>query len=208
VIKEVNLFKITIIFIVSVSFVFQFTGAQSDAEGLLKKVQDKFDTITDLSANITQSIKGKTNLSGKVYYKKENKLRFEFKNILIISDGETSWNYNKKENKVIITSYDDETTDQLSINKLIYEYPSECNISTDDADGEKVLVLKPKTASLNFNSAKLWVDNNNLITKVLYDDPAAGSGQIIISNYKLNQNLPESYFSFAPPEGSQIIDLR
>jgi chaperone LolA len=193
---------------VSLSFEWQFSYAQSDAEDLLKKVQNKFDTITDLSADITQSVKGKANLSGKVYYKKQNNLRFEFNNILIVSDGETSWNYNKKENKVIITSYDNESTNHLSIDKMIYEYPSECSISTYDFEGQKVLVLEPKTSSLNFNSVKLWINEDDLITKALFDDPAAGLVQIDLSNYKLNQNLPGSKFSFTPPEGSQIIDLR
>lgn len=205
---ETNMFRTIMIFVVSISFGWQFTFAQSDAEELLKKVQNKFDTITDLSADITQSVKGKTNLSGEVYYKKTDKLRFEFNNILIVSDGETSWNYNKKENKVIITSYDDESTNHLSIDKMIYEYPSKCDISTYEFEEQKILVLKPKTSSLNFNSVKLWVDVNNLITKALFDDPAAGLVQIDLSNYKLNQNLPLSKFSFTPPEGSQIIDLR
>lgn len=207
-INELNLSKGTMTLIICFSFFVQYINAQPDAEEVLKKVQDKFDTITDLSANITQSIKGKTNLSGKIYYRKENKMRFEFGNILIVSDGQTSWNYNKKENKVIITSYDDETANHLSIDKMIYEYPSECNLRVDDLDGEKVLVLEPKNSSLNFNSVKLWIDDNNLVTKALFDDPAAGLVQIVLSNYKLNQNLPLSYFSFTLPKGSQIIDLR
>ena len=54
--------------------------AQDDAKVALKNIQDKFDSITDLSAQITQSVNGQVNLKGKVYYKKENHLRFEFNN--------------------------------------------------------------------------------------------------------------------------------
>ena len=50
----------------------QFVLAQSIAEDLLKNIQDKFDSINDLSAEITQLIDSNINLKGKVYYRKEN----------------------------------------------------------------------------------------------------------------------------------------
>ena len=182
--------------------------AQSDAEILLKSIQDKFDSINDLSAEITQSVNGKVNLKGKVFYKKENNLRFEFKNSLIVSDGETSWNYNKKQNKVIITNYDTEGNKIFSVRQIIYEYPKECELSTYESQGEKVLRLVPENNSLSFNSVKLFTTNDNLISKVLIDDPASGLIQVDLSNYQINKNLSDSLFSFSPPEGSQVLDLR
>ena len=182
--------------------------AQNDAEALLKSIQDKFDSINDLSANITQSVNGKVNLKGKVFYKKENNLRFEFKNSLIVSNGETSWNYNKKQNKVIITSYDTEGNKIFSIRQMIYEYPKECELSTYESEGENVLQLVPGNNSLSFSSVKLFITNDNLISKVLIDDPASGSIQVDLSDYQINKNLPDSMFSFSPPEGSQVLDLR
>ena len=182
--------------------------AQSDAEILLKSIQDKFDSINDLSAEITQSVNGKVNLKGKVFYKKENNLRFEFKNSLIVSDGETSWNYNKKQNKVIITNYDTEGNKIFSVRQIIYEYPEECKLSTYESQGEKVIQLVPENNSLSFNSVKLFTTNDNLISKVLIDDPASGLIQVDLSNYQINKNLSDSLFSFSPPEGSQVLDLR
>ena len=182
--------------------------AQSDAEILLKSIQDKFDSINDLSAEITQSVNGKVNLKGKVFYKKENNLRFEFKNSLIVSDGETSWNYNKKQNKVIITNYDTEGNKIFSVRQIIYEYPEECKLSTYESQGEKVIQLVPENNSLSFNSVKLFTTNDNLISKVLIDDPASGLIQVDLSDYQINKNLPDSLFSFSPPEGSQVLDLR
>ena len=182
--------------------------AQNDAEALLKSIQDKFDSINDLSANITQSVNGKVNLKGKVFYKKENNLRFEFKNSLIVSNGETSWNYNKKQNKVIITSYDTEGNKIFSIRQMIYEYPKECELSTYESEGENVLQLVPGNNSLSFSSVKLFITNDNLISKVLIDDPASGSIQVDLSDYQINKNLPDSLFTFTPPEGSQVLDLR
>ena len=186
----------------------QLSFAQSNAQELLKNIQEKFNSINDLTAELTQSVNSKVNLKGKVYFKKENHLRFEFKNILIVSDGETSWNYNQKDNKVVITDYESEGNKILSIRQIIFEYPEDCELNTFESEGEKVLELIPKADAFSFNSIRLFIDNDYLITKAFIDDPASGAIQIDLSNYQLNKNLPDSYFQFSPPEGSQVIDLR
>ena len=201
---------ITRIFLVSI-FILTFISSgisQGNANAVLKNIQDKFNSITDLSAQIVQSVNETVNLKGKVFYKKENHLRFEFDNMIIVSDGETSWNYNKKQDKVIITDYDTEGNKILSIRQIIFEYPEDCELTTFESEGKKVLELIPKDATISFSSVKLFINSENLITKVLVDDLATGIIQIDLSNYQLNKNLPDSYFQFSPPEGSQLLDLR
>ena len=182
--------------------------AQPDAQELLKNIQDKFNSIDDLSAQLTQSVNGEVSLKGKVFYKKENNLRFEFKNSIIISNGETSWNYNEKQQKVVITDFESEGNKILSIRQIIFEYPEDCELNTFESEGKKVLELIPQDDTFSFNSVKLFTDSENLITKVILDDPATGMIQIELSNYLINKDLPDSYFQFSPPEGSQVIDLR
>lgn len=181
---------------------------QDNPQELLNNIQTKFNSINDLSAELIQSVNGNVNLKGKVFFKKENQLRFEFKNILIVSDGETSWSYNQKDDKVIITNYDSEGNKILSLRQIIFEYPQDCELKTFDSEGKKVLELIPEDDTFSFSSIKLFIDKNNLISKALIDDPATGEIQIDLSNYQLNKNLPDSYFQFSPPEGSQVIDLR
>ncbi|MBE0572558.1 MAG: outer membrane lipoprotein carrier protein LolA [Ignavibacteriaceae bacterium] len=198
------------IFIV-VIFILAFISSgvcQENANAVLKNIQDKFGSIEDLSAQIVQSVNDKVNLKGKVFYKKENNLRFEFDNMLIVSDGETSWNYNKKQDKVIITDYDTEGNKILSIRQIIFEYPEDCELNTFEFEGKKGLELIPKDDTFSFNSVKLFIDSEHLITKVMIDDPATGKIQVDLSNYQLNKNLSDSYFQFSPPEGSQVLDLR
>lgn len=193
---------------IALVFCFSSSFAQDDAQEVLTNIQNKFNTINDLTAELSQSVNGSVNLKGKIYYKKENHLRFEFKNVLIVSDGETSWSYNKKDNKVFITDYESDGNKILSINQIIFEYPKDCDMSTFESDGRKVLQLIPKDDTFSFNSIQLFVDSDYLITKALVDDPASGEIQIDLSDYKLNTNLPDSFFQFSPPEGSKVIDLR
>jgi len=182
--------------------------AQESAEVVLTKIQDKFDSISDLTAQIKQSVNAKENFKGKFYYKKENHMRFEFNNVMIISDGETAWNYNEKQNKVIITDYASEGNKILSIRQIMFEYPEDCQLSTYEKEGMSILKLVPEDDTFSFNSIELFINDDYLITKALIDDPARGKIQIGLTDYKININLPDSYFSFSPPEGSQVIDLR
>lgn len=189
-------------------FTVQIFPADS-AEELLDSVQNKFDSITDLSADFSRITNGKTDLSGKFLFKKENKIRLELKNLLLISDGKTSWNYNKKENKVIASNYDESDPSVLSIKNIIYKYPDECSISKEEDGNAEILVLIPgKNSGLNFNSVKLRINNNYLIEEALIEDKNNNIIELQFSNYKTNQNIAESKFSFTPPEGAEFIDLR
>lgn len=184
------------------------TTAQILGEDLLRDLQTKFDSIEDVSVEFTQIHNGKSILSGVLKYKTENKLRIDSKKLLIISDGNTSWNYNESENKVIISNYDENSSGLLSINELVYVFPKGCDINSTEIDGKRVLVLIPNSYTVNFDKVQIWLTDDDLIDKVQINDASMGTTEIVFSNYHLNQNLSLSEFSFTPPKGSKIIDLR
>ena len=194
---------------IAIIFIFATTTfSQNDADKVLNDLQTKFDTIKDLSVEFTQSGNGKNKLAGMLFLKRENKLRRETKNFIIVTDGTTSWNYNKKENKVIISNYDENDPGVFSIKELVYELPAESDIELSNENGQNVLTLTPNSYNYSFDSAKLWINEDNLISKVVLNDAAIGIVKVKFSNYQLNQNLKDSEFSFTPPEGSRIIDIR
>lgn len=178
-------------------------------EKLLHSLQSKYEKINDLTVDIIQRSGGKEILSGKLSYKKENKFHFDIKNNLIISDGLAIWNYNKRDKKVIVNDVDETAPSYFSFNRIVYDYPSECNISSLREGSSDVLIFVPKEGSgLNFTKAKLWINGDSLIEKIILEGVAAEDTEVIFSGYNLNQNLSDSKFKFTPPEGSTIIDLR
>ena len=180
---------------------------QDNTNELLNAVQSKYNSINTLTADFSKSSGSKEDFSGKIYLKKENKLRIELKNNTIITDGETFWNYNKKENKVIINNYDESEPSELSLNNFIQVYPSKSNVSSGEEGNYKILRLVPKTAELNFSSAKLYINKDDLVEKVIIDSNS-GNSTITLSGYKLNQDIPDSEFTYSPPKGIKVIDLR
>lgn len=192
-------------------FIMILTGnsfSQSDGKELLEQLRSKFDSIQDLSAKFVQKTDGKNTQSGMLFYKKTNKLRINLNSLIIVSNGKTSWSYNKKENKVIISNYDDTDPGVFSIDEIVYKFPSHCNVTARYEDSRNVLTLTPNSYTYNFDSIDLWLNSDDLISKVLIIDPVAGKTEILFSDYDLNQNLADSEFSFVPPEGSKVIDLR
>ena len=189
-------------------FFYTSIGFAQSAELVLKALQNKFDSITDLSTDVSQKSNGKSSLSGKMYFKKDNNLRIEFGNQTIVADGKTSWNYNKKDKKVIISDYDEAGSGLLSINYLVYQYPSECDLSLSSEGSKQILILKPKSNKNNLGEVKLDITKENLIDKAVISNPASGTMEVSFTNYKLNQNLSDSKFSFTAPEGTTVVDLR
>lgn len=196
-----TILSLIILFYSTVSFT-------QSAESVLKSLQSKFDSITDLSADVTQKSNGKSSLSGKLFFKKENNLRLELGNQTIIADGTTSWNYNKKDKKVIISNYDENGAGLLSINYLVYDYPKDCDLSLSSEGSKTVLILKPKSKKNSLGEVKLVISKDNLIEKTYIINQSAGTMEVNFSNYKLNQNLSDSKFTFTAPEGTTVVDIR
>ncbi len=195
----------TILFVLILSSV---TFPQSSGNKLLLALQNKFNNLSGLTAQFEQSTNGTVNLAGKIFYNKGNKLRLELKKITIVSNGKTVWNYNKTQNKVIISDYDSSVPSILSIENLINIYPSKCTITETVNGNVKLLTLIPKQSALNFSKMILSVGDNNLIQKAEIEVPASGKIEITIKDYKLNTGIPGSEFTFTPPEGCKVIDLR
>jgi outer membrane lipoprotein carrier protein len=198
----INIISLLLLFTVGLNY-------YAVGDKLLTNLQDKFNEVKDLSAEFKQSTNGKSVISGKFFFKKEDKLRIEFKNSILMSDGSTNWNYNQKENKVIISKNDDNNASPFSLRKVIFDYPKECLVSSEMENGIEVLVLIPnKESSIGYSLIKIWVNNENLINRILLKDKADNLTQIDFSKYKVNQKITDSKFNFTPPEGSKVIDLR
>lgn len=182
--------------------------SQDAAHQMLKAMQNKFNSLKDFSVNFSRFSNSKKDLSGKMFYKSKNKIRLEMQNSLVVSDSKSIWNYNKKDNKVLITNADDNSQSFLSLDKLVNEYPSECKVNLLKVDASEVIELTPGSSNLQFKKILMWTNSDDLLSKVIIEDQAIGKMEIDFSGYKLNQSIDDSKFSFNSPEGSTVIDLR
>ncbi|HEX2866220.1 MAG TPA: outer membrane lipoprotein chaperone LolA [Ignavibacteriales bacterium] len=192
---------------------FAQTGNQT-----LKDLQNKFKSINTLSADFVQtgSLSPDKQLSttkGKLYFRKDNKYRIEFRNLEFVSDGTTVWSYNKKNKKVVITDVNSSDASSFSLKQLLYDYPSQSTIEQlpkEEVNGIRcdVIRLNSKGGRQNFKSVKIWSDPNSIIRKAEVTDKSGAVYSFELSNIKVNPQLNSGMFTFETPKGSEVIDLR
>jgi len=190
--KPLKIFLLTFLF-------FQLFIGVGSAQSLLKKVQNKFNSIKDISADFVQQTNGRESLKGKI----------KFRNIIIVSDGKTNRSYNKKRNKIIISSVDKENPSVFSLRKFIEEYPQLSNVSEKKEKNTFILKIVPKKDSgLNFNYTELYFNTAYQIKEIFIKGAEYGSIMIMFINYKENNGFKDSIFKITPSKGTETIDLR
>lgn len=191
--------------------------AQDDitAQDVIQNVQNSYRDISDAKASFSQTVKyGKQKAqtsSGTLYIKKENKYRIETGSQTIVTDGSTSWSYTPSKKQVVIDYYK-ETGNTFSPNKYLFQYPE--NFYSDLSGTEKmngkdvyVLSLKPRESGY-VKSAKLWVGKDDWMIKKIYIVTDESTATYSVKNIQTNIGLSNSKFTFSPPEGTEVIDMR
>ncbi|MGA2667926.1 MAG: outer membrane lipoprotein chaperone LolA [Ignavibacteria bacterium] len=185
------------------------------AQEIIQNVQNVYSGITDAKASFTQTIKYSSakaqSTSGTLYIKKENKYRIETGSQTIVTDGTTSWSYSPNKKQVVIDNYK-ETGNTFSPNKYLFQYPE--NFYSDLEGTEKlggndvyVLKLKPRESG-NVKSAQLWVDKDDWLIKKITIVGDESTTTFNVKNIHLDIGISDSKFTFTPPEGVEVIDMR
>jgi outer membrane lipoprotein carrier protein len=186
------------------------------ANQVIKKLQNKFNSISNFTANFSQSYfsaqgqdQGKT--SGKFTYKRKNKFIVDLQNQTIVSDGQTIWNSDKRFNRVVVSNLSDDPT-SFSLERFVFDYPPLCKIKivTDDAlsKGDEYIELTPKDQDMEFKYVKIWLTADGMISKLEVLDLGDIRYAFQFTDLKIDQDISVARFIFYPPKGMKIIDLR
>ncbi|RPI16259.1 MAG: outer membrane lipoprotein carrier protein LolA [Ignavibacteriae bacterium] len=209
--------KKTAIFILFICILIPNIYSQDNitAQEIIQNVQNVYKDISDAKASFTQTVKyGKSKAqssSGTLYIKKDNKYRIETGSQTIVTDGSTSWSYSPSKKQVVIDNYK-ETGNTFSPNKYLFQYPE--NFYSDlegneNMSGKEMYVLKLRPREGGYvKSAKLWVDKAEWIIKKIQIVTDESTTTYNVKNVQLNVGISNSKFTFSPPEGTEIIDMR
>jgi len=212
--KNISLFLLILTFLASLSGKV-YSQDEITAQEIIQNVQNVYKDITDAKASFSQTIKFSKSKaqtsSGTLYIKKENKYRIETGTQTIVTDGTTSWSYSPKKKQVIIDNYK-ETGNSFSPNKYLFQYPENFYSDLEGSEnlgGKEVYVLKLRPRESGYvKSAKLWVDKSDWIIKKIYIVTDESTTTYIVKNVQLDVGLSNSKFTFTPPEGVEVIDMR
>ena len=178
-----------------------------NSDGTITKLQNKFESIKYLQADFKQSSKEGKSISGKFYFSKKNNYRIELGNNVIISDGESIWNEDSKRKKVVISRIDEDPL-AFSLSEYIYDYPAKCKISEEKVDNGYLINLDASNTDLNFKTARLWINENYLITKISVIDFGGNEFLLNFNNIVIDRVLESDLFIYKIDNSKKIIDIR
>ena len=185
---------------------------------ITERLQKRFDSIQDATASFTQHVKFgfskiEQNFSGTLRMKKPHKYRIETEYQTLVTDGATVWSYSPVNKQVLIDRYK-ETPDSFTPEQFLLNLPSNyfASLVPNEKPGDAtiiVLKLVPKDDQSFIKAMKVWVEESSwIVRKVEMIDVNDTEKTYTVQEIKVNTNLKESAFTFAPPAGTEVVDLR
>lgn len=213
--KHLILIVSTAVLLIS-SVVAQATGPS--VEEITRAIQKRYDTIDNLTAAFTQHVKfGFSNIeqtfSGTLVMAKPNKYRIVSEQQTLVTDGTTVWAYSPVNHQVVIDKFK-ENRNSVSPDRFLLQLPDTYFVALlgSERDQEatlEVLKLVPKDDRSFLKSVKVWVDQSDWgIRKVQMLDLNDTETTYTLTNIRLNQPLQPDTFTFVPPKGTDVVDLR
>lgn len=188
-----------------------------DADALVQRLQSKYESIDALRARFTQTLQypgaeTSDSFSGTVTLR-DDSYRVETASQTLVTDGTTTWIYSPAEQQVLVNDYrEDETA--FSLNSFLFDFDERYaveDIEQAQYDGalHYVVTLSPKSGDSFFEQVRLWLrDRDDVVTRLEIVDVNETKMVYQLDDVELNPAVPADAFTFRPPAGAEVIDLR
>jgi outer membrane lipoprotein carrier protein len=192
--------------------------APPTAETLVARLQARYDTVRDFSADFTQTTRSSLlpQMSveyGQVQVKKPGRMRWTYREPqekVAGADGTDFYVYVKDDRLVTYTPLPEPgeaSTAMLflaGLGNLTRDFSA--HVPPEQPEDEWHLLLTPHAAQDDYEVLTLMVDRGSLaLTGVETTDAQGGRSTIRFANYRENTGLGDGLFVFTPPRGVEII---
>ncbi|MDP2643832.1 MAG: outer membrane lipoprotein chaperone LolA [Desulfobacterales bacterium] len=217
-----------LILILSVSAVFGEQGLVAESlqsnvpAALLKEIIEKIETrysASSFSAAFFQESTLKAmeitdSAAGKVYVKRPDRLRWEYESPerqIIITDGKTLWIFKPEDRQVMIGNAPSFFKDGKGAGFLsdIKQIRKNFNILlTAEKETSYILKLFPLNKTMDFSYLQLSISKaTSDIIQINTYNTYGDETRIMLSDFQYNAKMEDSFFTFTPPENTDILKL-
>ena len=193
------------------------TSDTQQADAVFDRLLAKYNAIDALRAEFTQTMSSsymdqEESFTGLLILQGE-KFRIETGTEVLVVNGQETYVYRPGEQQVLINDVVEDEASFLPNDFLLHHDERFDVLDVDEVtyDGERHfrLNLKPKSPDSFFREATLWMrDRDDVITKLTVLDVNETRMVFTLDNIELNPSLDADTFSFTPPDGVEVIDLR
>jgi len=192
-------------------------AAAISAKKILKKVDKKYEDLSDFRAAFSQTILVDStdsgySAAGTLWVKKPDRFRLQLERQTMISDGDTLWTYVPVHQQVLVDRVYPESA-ATRPDQLFLKYFKEADaklVDTVKLDGHEcyLLHLTPEESEVAV-LLKVWVDGKSWLARRLeVTDDGGMITEYEFTDVQINLGLADSLFVYRPPPEVKVIDMR
>lgn len=198
-------------------------AAPLSLETLLSRIQEAYDSTTDLKATFVQEITLRTmnrteREEGTVYFKNPRRMLWDYlkptpKKLVITA--KQAWFYLPEDKVAYVQDAETLFRSRLAVRffagqgKLQEDFRvAFSSEGTVDPEGNHLLTLTPRGSDLGVDAIDIAVDPVHfLVSQCRFADAYGNVTRIRFRNIRVNTKLPERLFAFKPPPGVEVVNL-
>ncbi len=197
-----------------VSTTFAQNGA-ADAQSVFARVQKQYGESESIRAQFFTRMPGDANMvRGTLLVKRGNKFRLDMSGRTVVCNGQTVWNYDHNEKKVVISTFKNNPA-TVSPEKIFLGFPKtyKPTIKQESASEGRLLrlVLTPSSARDavgGMQEVTMRLVPETLKLKELLISDGSATYQWTMTELIINAGLKDVQFEYTIPNGAQVVDLR
>ncbi|MDB5032783.1 MAG: gliding motility protein [Chlorobi bacterium] len=184
-----------------------------DVRDIVKKTKALYNSTTAAEVRFEQAgANGST--SGTLTYSGSEKFRLELPKQTIVSDGVKTWTYSPDKKQVVISKAAG-TSGRLTPGEILTAFPGSYAtelVGEQTVNGRAVWVVRctPGNGKKigDVTRATLYIDKGTYrFQQVDIESPTVGTVKLRITSAQYGVKVPETKFTFAPPQGVRVVDL-
>jgi outer membrane lipoprotein carrier protein len=191
------------------------------ADNLIKRSRKKLRSLESFTVQFSYQVENKADTtqkriskSGTLRYRpRQNKFAVDMGDLLIVCNGQTIWQYLKKENEVTITPYNPK--EGFSLDRIFRIYDQDMKVRLDKSEtykGQTIhkISLFPISDTTDYFRVEVWLNEaTELPQRIKFSHRDGTVVEYELKNFQV-VSLPDSEFVFDTRKypGISVVDLR
>jgi outer membrane lipoprotein carrier protein len=191
------------------------------ADNLIKRSRKKLRSLESFTVQFSYQVENKADTtqkriskSGTLRYRpRQNKFAVDMGDLLIVCNGQTIWQYLKKENEVTITPYNPK--EGFSLDRIFRIYDQDMKVRLDKSEtykGQTIhkISLFPISDTTDYFRVEVWISEaTELPQRIKFSHRDGTVVEYELKNFQV-VSLPDSEFVFDTRKypGISVVDLR